>query len=303
VQGGEVMVAKAERSRILNDLKLQVKQNYYGLLLQTRLLEKAQENLKVYGDFLFAAQRKYDVGSSSNLEVLAAKVNKVKFENEIKNVESQIRIHQSELKRLMNVDYSIVPSEELSYTVISMTKENLLASAYSNNPDLSAARFRKEKFSDKMSLSKSELLPDLSLKYYNQKIGSDAGFWGFEVGIGVPLFFWWQPSGNIKEANVEYKIASSDELAIRKNIESRINQAYEEYQNSIRQLEFSEAINESIEILRQAKISYEEGAIGYVELLQALTVAYDVKVQYLNAVYTNNKSISELENITASQVK
>jgi cobalt-zinc-cadmium resistance protein CzcA len=186
-----------------------------------------------------------------------------------------------------------------------MTKENLLASAYSNNPDLSAARFRKEKFSDKMSLSKSELLPDLSLKYYNQKIGSDAGFWGFEVGIGVPLFFWWQPSGNIKEANVEYKIASSDELAIRKNIESRINQAYEEYQNSLRQLEFftAEAINESNEILRQAKISYEEGAIGYVELLQALTVAYDVKVQYLNAVYTNNKSISELENITASQVK
>lgn len=305
VQSSQVLVAKAERNKIINEIKFDVRQNYYSLLLQLRLLDAARENLKVYEDFLFAAQRKYDVGSTSNLEVLAAKVNKIKFENEIKNVESQIRIHQDEIKRLMNVDYTVIPSEEMKYTVLTLTKENLLASAFKSNPELSIARFQKEKFSNKISLSKSELLPDLSLKYYNQKIGSDGSFWGFEVGIGIPLWFWWQPSGNIQEANYEYKIASSDEQLIRNNIESRVNQAYEAYQNSIRQLEFftGEALAESNEILRQARISYLEGAIDYVEFLQALTVAYDVKVQYLNSIYNNNKSINELENLITGEIK
>jgi hypothetical protein len=44
-----------------------------------------------------------------------------------------------------------------------------------------------------------------------------------------------------------------------------------------------EAIGESSEIL-QAKISYEEEAIGYVEYLQVLAVWYDTNILYLNAL-------------------
>ncbi|MCC7159118.1 MAG: TolC family protein [Ignavibacteria bacterium] len=305
VQNSQVLVSKAELSKIVNDLKFNVKQNYYSLKLQINLLEAAKENLKVYEDLLFVAERKYMVGSTSNLEVLGAKVNKIKFENEIKNIESQIRIYQSELKKLMNVDYIILPDNSFKYVEIISAKENLLALALRNNPELSIKRFQKEKFSNKISLSKSELLPDLSFRYYKQKIGSDGDYWGFEIGIGIPFWFWWEQSGSIKEANFEYKIASSDESTIRKNIESQLNQAYEEYQNSIRQLDFftGEALTEGNEILRQAKISYEEGSIDYVEYLMALTIAYDIKIQYLNSIYNNNKSIIELENITAGEIK
>ncbi|MBZ0201769.1 MAG: TolC family protein [Ignavibacteria bacterium] len=305
VQNSQVLVSKAELSKIVNDLKFNVKQNYYSLKLQINLLEAAKENLKVYEDLLFVAERKYMVGSTSNLEVLGAKVNKIKFENEIKNIESQIRIYQSELKKLMNVDYIILPDNSFKYVEIISAKENLLALALRNNPELSIKRFQKEKFSNKISLSKSELLPDLSFRYYKQKIGSDGDYWGFEIGIGIPFWFWWEQSGSIKEANFEYKIASSDESTIRKNIESQLNQAYEEYQNSIRQLDFftGEALTEGNEILRQAKISYEEGSIDYVEYLMALTIAYDIKIQYLNSIYNNNKSIIELENITAGEIR
>lgn len=305
VQNSQVLVSKAELSKIVNDLKFNVKQNYYSLLLQIKLLEAAKENLKVYEDLLFVAQRKFEVGSTSNLEVLGAKVNRIKYENEIRNIESQIRIYQSELKKLMSVDYIIVPNEEFKYIEIILTKDNLLATALRTNPELSIVRFQKEKFSNKISLSKSELLPDLSLRYYKQKFGSKGDYWGFEIGVGIPLWFWWEQSGSIKEANFEYKIASSDETTIRNNIEFKLSQAYEEYQNSRRQHDFftQEALAESNEISRQAKISYEEGSIEYVEYLMALTIAYDVKIQYLNSIYNNNKSIIVLENITAGEIR
>jgi len=305
VQSSQVQIAKAELNRLINELKFEVKQNYYNLLFQIKMHELANENLKIYEDFLFIASRKYEVGSTSNLEVLSAKVNKIKFENNIKNIESQIRVNQSSLKKMMNVDYIIIPEEDLKYTEVTLAKENLLAAAFSNNPELSIVRFQKEKFSNKILLSKAELLPGLSFRYYNQKIGNESGFWGFEVGIGIPLWFWWEQTGSIKEANYEYKISSSDEINIRKSIESELNQAFEEYQNNIRQLNFFtyEALAESDEILRQAKISFEEGAISYVELLQALTVAYDIKTQNLYSVFNYNYSIIKLEKITAGDIK
>ena len=49
---------------------------------------------------------------------------------------------------------------------------------------------------------------------------------------------------------------------------------FEEFENGLRQTSFfhSEAMPEAAEILRQAKISYEEGAIGYVEYLHFLKI-------------------------------
>ncbi|MGH2574423.1 MAG: TolC family protein, partial [Ignavibacteria bacterium] len=234
-----------------------------------------------------------------------AKVNKIKFENEIRNTESQIKIFQSELKKLMNVEYTIIPADDLKFDEIILSQDNLLKKAYSNNPELTMSRFQRQKFSNKRSLSKSELFPSFSFRYYNQKIGGENGFWGFEIGLGIPLWFWWEQTGNIKEADYEYRIASSDEIGIRKNIESELDQSYVDYQNSLRQLKFfrDEAIKESDEILRQAKIGYEEGAIDYVEYLQALNVSYDTKTQYLNSIFSYKNSIIRLEKITAGEIK
>ena len=306
VQESQVSIAKQELNKAVYSIKYEVTNTYLRLVLNYRLLEIARENLKLYDDFLFVAERKFEAGSTSNLEVLGAKVNKIKFENAVKNLESEIIVTKSELKRLMNVSsLTIEPADELSFKPLTLSKDEILKVALSNNPDVKIIRFQKEKFSNKISLSKSELLPNLSFRYFKQKIGNDADFWGVEFGLGIPLWFWWEPTGNIREANYEFKIASSNEVNIKTSIENNVNQAYEEYENSQRQTRFfnEEALQEVNEVLRQAKISYEEGAIDYVEYLQALQIVYETRTQYLNAVYNYNKSIIKLENLTTSELK
>ncbi len=305
VQGSQIKVAGEELNGSINSLRTDVKLNYYNLLLLNELLKTSRENFKIYEDFLFTAEKKYEAGESSNLEVLGARVNKIRFENEIKNLESEIKSSRSEIRTLMNVGYEITPAEEISFTELKLNKAELLSKAVSNNPELKILNFQKEKFSNKISLSKGELLPDISLKYFRQKISGDNNYWGMEVGLGVPLWFWGQQSGNIKESNYEYKIASGEEEGFRRSLENEINKTFEEYENSLRQVKYfdEQALKEADEILRQSKISYNEGAIGYVEYLQALNIAYETRTQYLNSIYNYNTSIIKLEKLTAGDLK
>jgi len=198
VQQSEVDIAKMELNKLAYEVKYEAESAYLSLLLNIKLLDAARENLKIYNDFLFTAERKYDAGSTSSLEVLGAKVNKIKYENEIKNIESEIIRSKSELKKLMNVSYfSFEPADELIFREVQLNKNEILLAALSNNPDLKINKYQKEKFRNKISLTKSQLLPDLTFKYYTQKIGNDAGFWGVEFGVGVPLWFWWELTASL----------------------------------------------------------------------------------------------------------
>lgn len=306
VQSSQVDIAREELNRMTHIIKYQAGSAYLKLLLNYKLLEIANENLKIYNDFLFVAEKKYDAGSTANLEVLGAKVKKIKFEVEVRNIESQIITTRSELGKLMNGSYTnIEPVDEFAFAQRELSKEVLLKDALSNNPDIKIIALQKEKFSNKLSLTKSELLPNFSIKYYKQKIGDDSDFWGIEFGVGVPLWFWWEPTGNINEADYELQISTTEEINTKRTVENELDQAYEEYQNGLRQGRFfyDEAIPEVVEILRQAKISYEEGAIGYVEYLQALQTAYETKTLYLNSIYEYNKAILKLESIVAGDIK
>jgi len=301
----QVSISQEELNNRKNNLEADVKTNYNLLLLQKKLLETSKNNLTIYIDFLLVAERKYEVGETSNLEVLNAKINKIKFENEIIKLESDVNVTQSELKNLLNINYDIIPAEEITYNEITLSREELLQRALQFNPELQIQKYRKQKSSNMLSLSKGELLPNLSLSYYNQKLGTETGFWGMELGLGIPFWFWGAQSGNIRASGYELQIASNEETIFRKEIENDLNRSYLDYTNSLRQLKFfsEEAIIETEEIFRQAKISYEQGEIGFFEYLQSLNIVYDTRVQFLNATYSYNQSIINLEKITAGDLK
>ena len=305
VQNSQIKIAEQELNRQAIFTKFEVENSYLNLQLSFSLLEIAKENLKIYNDFLFVAGKKYNAGSSSNLEVLSAKVRKIKLENEIKNLKSGINTAISELGKLMNTTYSEIEiTDEFTFKPIIFSKDELLTAAMTNNPDLKIISLKKETISGKISLSKSELLPNFSFRYYKQKIGNDADFWGVEFGIGVPLWFWLESTGNINEAVYDFKIAAEEELNIKRTVENDVNRVFEEYENWFRQSIFfqDEAIFEVNEIFRQAKISYEEGAIDYIEYLQALQTLYETRTQYLHSIYNYKNSIIKLELLTAGKL-
>lgn len=306
VQNSQVNIAKMELNKLAYQIRYEVESAYLKVVLNNELLKIAKENLKLYDDFLYVAGKKYEAGSASNLEVLGAKVSKIKYENQVKSLESEIVNSKSELRKLLNVSYFEYENlDGLSYKPFFINKDDIMNLTIKNNPALKIIKYKKEKFNNKLSLSKSEFLPSLSFKYYKQKIGSENDFWGVEFGIGIPLWFWWEQTGNIKESSYEIDISHSEESSMKTSLTNEVNIFFEEYLNSTREVQFfnDEALFESNEILRQSKISYEEGAIDYVEYLQSLQLVYETKSQYVNSLYNYNNSIIKLKNLIAGEFK
>lgn len=304
VQSIQADISKARLENLINNLKSDIKERYVNLVYQNSLRQVINENLKSYQSFEFTAGRKYEEGAGTNLEVLGARVNRIKYENHLRNIESGVKTDQAELRALMGVDYNIEVTEELTFKELTITQAELIRTAITNNPELKIARLRKHQSDSRVSLAVSELLPDFSLSYYNQKIGGTGGYYGFEIGVGVPLFFWLEPSSKIEEANLEVKAVNSEELFLNKAIESQVIIAYESYQNSMRQLGFftGEALKEAEEILRVSGGSYNEGAIDYTEYLQSLNIVNETRTQYLEALYNYNLSIITLERLTGLEL-
>lgn len=304
VQDYALSIAKAEYDALVIQLKSNVKRNYITYLYQTSLSSTASENVKIYEDFVYVANRKYEEGAGDNLELLSAKVNKLKLDNLIENLKNDILNTKVELSRLLNTDKEILPDGRLSFKEYNLSLNSLLSSAKSNNPQLKIARYRKLQSDSKISLAISQVLPDFSVSYYKQELGTQGGYYGFEIGLGIPLWFWWKQSGDIQQAELELKSISSEELSLSRNVEADVIVAFEKYQNSRRQLTFfSEgALEEAEEIVRVARKSYEVGAADYSQYLQALNVANETIIQYLEALYNYNISIINLESLTGKEI-
>ncbi|MDQ3019191.1 MAG: TolC family protein [Bacteroidota bacterium] len=305
VQNYQVEISGAQLENTINILKSNLKENYARLIFNNNSIQIARENLKFYEEFVFTAERKYQEGAGSNLELLGARVNRIKFENLVKNFESEIISSGIVLKSIMNTDYTIEASGNLSFDKYNISKEAIVQTALLNNPELRILKLQKLQSDSKISLAVSEALPNFSLRYYSQKIGGESGYYGFEAGVGIPLWFWWEPTGNIRQAKLELKSVSSNEINLAKIVESQVYIAYESYQNSLRQLNFftDQALEEAEEIIRTSKISYEEGAIGYTEYLQALNIGNETRTQYLEALYNYNLSIINLERLTGKEIQ
>jgi cobalt-zinc-cadmium resistance protein CzcA len=76
---------------------------------------------------------------------------------------------------------------------------------------------------------------------------------------------------------------------------------YNEYLRQKEGLEYYEQIGlkQANEIIRISEVSYKLGEIGYVEYIQNLTMAFETKLSYIEALNIYNQAIIELNYITA----
>lgn len=237
---------------------------------------------------------KNKAGELTSLDYLFIKAKRQSISQNLTDVNYSLQNKFNLLKMIMNysVDFDVNTDIEMQGLENRDIKDSPYIESLKLNYDLAKA---------KIKIEKSNLLPDLSFNYFlgTNFYNSSKFYHGFEAGISIPLFF------KSQKAKVEAsRIASmacknrtefetgmletrqTSLINTRKNLGELIN-----YFNNEGQKLYNE-------IIRNARVSFENGEIDYFKYSNNIETALQIKLDYLDNLVKYTDVTLELKYLT-----
>lgn len=309
VKLGKEQARAAEQNLMVtqNNLVYEVKTAFDLLLYHNALHQLLLSQDSLFTDFVRAASVRFRTGEGTSLEKATAESQLLEVKNSIQQNEADIYILQTRLQVLAK-------SDELITTADSFIKLNSATGAIENNPTLLYEWQQAAISKQALRVERNKFLPNLEVGYFNQTLigfqnttgnevfyNKDKRFHGFMVGLSFPL--WVAPQiARSKASYYQQEAAQKNADYAKATITQEYAQAQRELKKNEASLSFYEtsALQNAILILTQARKAFGAGEIGYVEYLQSVRTAIDIKTNYLLALQQHNQSILKLDYLTGS---
>lgn len=300
---------QAEKSRLnvtSQQLRLEIANVYYAMLYQTHRLQILQQQDSVIQRYCDVAAKRYKAGEARQLEFLSA--DRMRNDNrlEMTKVKNEAENLQTALMALLNTTTPVVPAAD--NLVISQRSPMNAAFNYQQTAD---AQYQKDLISaldQEVKCAKTGYAPSLSLAlrsqllidswdpyHINRQRFTEGNFFGFEVTVGVPIFFG-ATKAKVKAAQKDREMAQMAMQQEQREKERDYKQGYNRLQNAIKRMEYysGENMAKAKDIERLSTLEYENGEISYVEYASALQEAIDMRLKQAEVVNEYNEAVLAL---------
>jgi len=289
-----------------NSIKTQIKKAYFNAQAKQMLLKTAEENLQIASDFYKKAEIRYNVGEGSNLELLTSKTQFTEANAMISLAKREYHTALNHLNFILGynleVDFQNIKfSDSLAYIKMSLTLDELINKSLLTNPALKKANTELESSEINKSIASMSYLPSFNASYLFQSRNSNNGYYGFRLGLSLPLWFMFDQKGKVQEANANYMINTYELQNIKNYIVQSINNAFVDFVNDDIQIQLykNELLPQAEEIFKTANLSYQAGEISYLEFLQAKFTTINTRTNYIKSLYDFKEAIINLEESTS----
>lgn len=300
---------QAEKSRLnvtSQQLRLEIANVYYAMLYQTHRLQILQQQDSVIQRYCDVAGKRYKAGEARQLEFLSADCMRNDNRLEMTKVKNEAENLQTALMALLNTTTPVVPAAD--NLVISQSSPMNAAFNYQQTAD---AQYQKDLITalDKeVKCAKTGYAPSLSLAlrsqllidswdpyHINRQRFTEGNFFGFEVTVGVPLFYG-ATKAKVKAAQKDREVALLAMQQEQREKERDYKQGYNRLQNAIKRMEYysGENMAKAKDIERLSTLEYENGEISYVEYASALQEAIDMRLKQAEVVNEYNEAVLAL---------
>ena len=300
---------QAEKSRLnvtSQQLRLEIANVYYAMLYQTHRLQILLQQDSVIQRYCDVAGKRYRAGEARQLEFLSA--DRMRNDNrlEMTKVKNEAENLQTALMALLNTTTPVVPAAD--NLVISQSSPMNAAFNYQQTADgqyqkdlITAldkeVKCAKTGYAPSLSLAlRSQLLIDSWDPYHiNRQRFTEGNFFGFEVTVGVPLFYG-ATKAKVKAAQKDREVAQLAMQQEQREKERDYKQGYNRLQNAIKRMEYysGENMAKAKDIERLSTLEYENGEISYVEYASALQEAIDMRLKQAEVVNEYNEAVLAL---------
>ncbi len=287
-------VALAESALELNELQLmqEVKMAYAKAYVAHQNLQLFSQLDSVYRNFEKGAKLRYDLEETSKLDYLAAanQVKQIELQKQQAEFDYSAALFRLNLWLVSDTFYAVSPQKRGWLNPI------LSGDSVTNHPLLQMASRQVEVANAERKSANAAFLPQLNTQYGWQEISGQSGFYQYQFGLTIPLFFM-QEQGRAQAARIEQKIAEQEYQQTQFEVEANYQALMQEYNKWQASWQFYE--NEALPLAREQRkgaiLAFDEGAIDYVTFIQNMKEAVQVEVQAREALQQYLQSKFQLE--------
>jgi len=306
IQSAELQrkIAKLNYHRVKKLIASQVKRIYYGGLLSHQIVKSIESNINLLNDFLAQVTDRYQAGISSYLDVIRAKVEISRLKNELFDAIKDYQKVTGQLKILLGrengIEYELTDS--LLYRFSEITKDTVVDFYSSQSNFLRINKIQVEQNKSLLSLAEKNSLPDFNfgLAFQNRQSLLEGGFnqyFGFNVGVSLPMFYSSGVRGDIQEAEANLSISDIRFQYAKIRVAQSIRIAFNNLSFAEEQLKlFDTSLLRDVEDeLRAGITAYQNGQIDLLNLFDIYRTYRATRVEYSRTVYNTLIALAELE--------
>ena len=275
-------------------LEREVNESYYRLQYELEIENIYRKLDSFYKTFAYAAKRKFETGETNYLEKITAQAKQRELQTLYKQSQEDVGWALVNLQKIVQSEFEFTVESK------SLVKLELHTLAVDENPGMTYFANKMSLFQAKNSFEKQQLLPDISLNYF-QGSNSDLDFnlTGYQIGLKIPILF----SGNaskIKASKIaqEIVVQQAEDFKIKLNAKQiQLLSMLRKYEEALSYYD-EEGKTLSEEIFKTAKFSYKNGEIDFFQYIQSLENAFGILLTYLENLNLYNQTVININYLT-----
>lgn len=290
-----ISLSEKEYIIVEKEIIAQTKIAFYKWIYLINRFKIKQEQVGLYKEFVRITQLKYELGESNLLEQTLAETEYAASKNSLLKITEELIIAENKLKQLMNTDGDFIPESD-SLVIYQLPTRTDPTARFSSSVMLNYYENLYAIENVKYNIERSRYFPELSAGYFNQQIDQVGGFAGWSIGLKMPIWFLPQ-NAKVQEAKIGKEKAINTFEYQKFNLEKEIENLVihlDQIQNDLIYYHES-ALKKATLLTNTAQIQFEKEEIEYLEFLQSIKAAQEIKLGYSETLYNYNITAIKLE--------
>jgi outer membrane protein len=303
-----VDTAKIQKETVIQDLVLNVKEAYFGILKAEKLAKVAEQSVELLEAQLKVSQAFYDEGIIAKNDLLQTEVQMAQVRQDLTKATNRVELAKSLfnklLRRELNQDLKI--KDILDYYPIKLLLDQCMEKAEQNRPEIKEVSLNVMSAEKNIDLNKSSYYPSVTLIGNYQREtddillasnpGEDPDNWTITLQGEWTFWEWKKKRHDVAAARAKLAKANYILKEIKDNIQLEVKEAYlllREAEKNI--LVAKKAVVQAEENFRMNEERYKQQVATSTDVLDALTLLTQAKTNYFNALSEHNTAWARLE--------
>ncbi|MFA4916092.1 MAG: TolC family protein [Syntrophales bacterium] len=307
IQEFNLSSSRSDLEDVSEQVILNVKQAYYGVLQAKRSRDVFGESVNQFQRHLEQARGFYEVGTKPKFDVTKAEVDLSNAKLNLIKSENALKLAIVHLNNAMGITAEIqyTLEDNLAFQKYETALEVAVEKAYKNRPDLQSVTTKMLASESSIELVKKEYYPVLvgnaAYNWSGEEFPLDSG-WSVGATLSFPIFSGFSTKYQVAEANANFNILKANQESLRQNVLLEVKQAYLNLKDAEERIPTAElTVKQAEENFEIANGRYAAGVGNPIEVTDAEVALSNAKASYIQALYDYKVAQASLEKAMGSK--